>query len=104
SDELDIYWQGGYVQLANGEVRDIVEGNYQSIPDKVRIVTPFRSITVGDGGNIFAGCDLTIATCKKKFNNELNHQGYPTIPEVDPANTELPPGSRTSSSKFSGPQ
>ena len=102
SGELDIYWQGGYIQLANGEIRDIVEGNYQATPDKVRIVSKFRDITVGDGGNVYAGCDLTIATCHKKFNNAINHQGFPNIPEIDPANTELPPGSRTSGSGFTG--
>lgn len=104
SAELDIYFQGGYVQTGAGEVRDIVEANVGGDPDKVRVVLPFRNFIVGDGANIYAGCDLSLATCHKKFDNAINFQGYPYIPEIDPANTELPPGSRKSVTKFAGPQ
>lgn len=105
SGELDLYWQGGYIQLpSNGEVRDIVEGNIGADPDAIRTDQPFRDIQVGYGCVVYAGCDLLRATCQKKFNNVLNFQGYPDIPEIDPANTELPPGARTSGSKFAGPQ
>lgn len=103
SAELDIYWQGGFVTTGGGETRDIVEGNVLADPDKVRINIPLRNFAVSDGANVFAGCDLSIATCHKKFNNVLNFQGYAYIPEVDPANTELPPGTRTSSGGFAGP-
>jgi len=104
SAELDIYWSGGYIQTGAGEVRDIVEGNISGDPDTVRIILPFRDFIVGEGANVFAGCDLSIATCHKKFNNAINFQGYPYIPEIDPANTELPPGTRTSTSQFAGVQ
>jgi len=104
SGELDAYWQGGYIQNADGETRDIVEGNYQAVPDRVRVIMPFRSIAVLDVVNVYAGCDLTLATCHKKFNNAINHQGFPYIPEIDPANTELPPGTRKSPTKFAGIQ
>lgn len=104
SGELDIYWQGGYVQTGAGEVRDIVEGNVGGDPDKVRLVLPMRNFLVGEGANIYAGCDLSLATCHKKFNNAIEFQGYPYIPEIDPANTELPPGTRTSVTQFSGSQ
>lgn len=102
SAELDVYWQGGYIQTPNGETRSIVEGNYQATPDKVRIIAPFRSIVVGNGANVYAGCNLLMSTCHKKFNNAINHQGYPYIPDIDPANTEFPPGSRNSGSQFAG--
>ncbi len=102
SGELDLYWQGGFIQMANGEIRDIVEGNIAADPDAFRIDQPFRSIAVTDGANVFAGCSLTRAICHKKFDNVINFQGFPDIPEIDPANTEMPPGSRTSGSKFAG--
>lgn len=104
SGELDLYWQGGFIILANGEVRDIVEGNIAADPDTIRIDQPFRDIVVAGGANVFAGCQLTRAVCHKKFNNVINFQGFPDIPEIDPANTELPAGSRTSGSSFAGPQ
>ncbi len=102
SDELDRYWQGGYIATGGGESRSIVEGNVSSDPDRVRIDLPFRDFNVGDGASVYAGCPLTLAICHKKFNNAINFQGYPYIPEIDPANTELPPGTRTSSSAFAG--
>jgi len=104
SAELDIYFQGGYVQTGKGEVRDIVEGNVSGDPDKVRVILPFRDFIVSDGANVYAGCDLSITTCHKKFDNAINFQGFPYIPEIDPANTELPPGTRTSPTKFAGIQ
>ena len=64
----------------------------------------FRDFVAGQGASVFAGCRLTLDICQRKFDNAINFQGYPYIPEIDPANTELPPGTRTSGSKFSGPQ
>lgn len=102
--ELDVYWQGGYVQTGNQEVRSIVEGDVNSDPDRVRIDLPFRDFVVGEGASVYAGCDLTLATCHKKFDNAINHQGYAYIPEIDPANTELPSGSSKRVNQFAGPQ
>jgi len=98
--ELDIYWQAGFIITAAGEIRDIVEGDVASDPDQVRVNLPFRDLSVTDALEVFAGCDHSIATCHKKFDNAINHQGFPYVPEVDPANTELPPGTRTSSGGF----
>ncbi len=102
SGELDLYWQGGYIATGGGESRSIVEGNVAGDPDRVRVDLPFRDFNVSDGASVYAGCSLSLAICHKKFNNAINFQGYPYIPEIDPANTELPPGSRTSSSGFAG--
>lgn len=104
SAEFDTYFQGGYIRLGNGEIRDIIQGDVGGDPDTVRIPVPFREIQAGDGASVFAGCRLTLDICHRKFNNAINFQGFPYIPEIDPANTELPPGTRTSGSKFSGPQ
>jgi hypothetical protein len=104
SAELDIYWQGGHIRTGAGEIRDIIEGDVGSDPDTVRIQLPFRSFVAGEGASVFAGCNLLLDICQRKFDNAINFQGYPYIPEIDPANTELPPGSRTSPTKFAGPQ
>lgn len=100
SAELDIYWAGGYIQTGAAELRDIVEGNVGGDPDTVRVIAPFREFVVLDGASVYAGCDLSRATCNKKFNNVLNFQGFADIPEVDPANTALPPGTRETSGGF----
>jgi uncharacterized phage protein (TIGR02218 family) len=39
----------------------------------------------GDGFVIRAGCDKSFATCKAKFNNALNFQGFPHLPGNDAA-------------------
>lgn len=103
SAELDIYWQGGYIETSDGELRDIIEGDVGGDPDEIRVSVPFRNLAVLDVIDVYAGCDLSRATCAKKFNNVDNFQGYPDIPEIDPANSELPPGTRTSGSSFAGP-
>lgn len=104
SAELDNYWQGGHIRTGDGEIRDIIEGDVSGDPDTVRIPIPFGTFMAGDGASVFAGCTLTLDICQRKFNNAINFQGYAYIPEIDPANTELPPGSRTSKTSFSGPQ
>ncbi len=39
----------------------------------------------GDAFVVFAGCDKAFATCKAKFANELNFQGFPHLPGNDAA-------------------
>jgi uncharacterized phage protein (TIGR02218 family) len=43
------------------------------------------SAEVGDGFVISAGCDKAFATCKAKFSNALNFQGFPHLPGNDAA-------------------
>ena len=104
SAELDTYWQGGHIRTGDGEIRDIIEGNVGGDPDAVRIQLKFRTFAAGQGASVFAGCNLLLDICHRKFDNAINFQGYAYVPEIDPANTELPPGTRTSPTKFSGPQ
>jgi len=42
-------------------------------------------IADGDGFTIVAGCDKRFATCKQKFSNQLNFQGFPHLPGNDQA-------------------
>ncbi|WP_404405386.1 DUF2163 domain-containing protein [Pelagibacterium halotolerans] len=41
------------------------------------------SIAVGDALTVYAGCDKQFSTCKSKFNNAVNFQGFPHIPGND---------------------
>jgi len=38
---------------------------------------------VGDGFNVFFGCDHTLATCKSLFANQANNRGFPFVPPPD---------------------
>lgn len=42
-----------------------------------------RPIEAGDAFTVSAGCDKTFKMCKAKFNNVLNHRGFPHIPGND---------------------
>ncbi|WP_170752593.1 DUF2163 domain-containing protein [Ruegeria lacuscaerulensis] len=52
-----------------------------------RIVTLWSGISgglaVGDRVRLTAGCDKRMETCRKKFNNFLNFQGFPDLPGED---------------------
>ena len=41
------------------------------------------TLAPGDHLRITAGCDKRMETCRIKFNNLLNHQGFPDIPQED---------------------
>ncbi|MDP4605186.1 MAG: phage BR0599 family protein, partial [Erythrobacter sp.] len=47
------------------------------------IETPVRTIALGDGFFIQAGCDKQFATCRAKFGNGVNFRGFPSIPGDD---------------------
>ena len=42
-----------------------------------------KSIQVGDGFKVIAGCDKTRETCRTKFSNILNFRGEPDVPGID---------------------
>ncbi len=57
------------------------------VQDGARQVTlwqPMRAaIAVGDGLRLVAGCDKRAETCRGKFDNMTNFQGFPSIPGSD---------------------
>jgi uncharacterized phage protein (TIGR02218 family) len=96
---LDDYWLGGYCENADGEKRSIYESNVDGVPSRIRLLQPFRNLNVTDTVTVYAGCDRTRATCSAKFNNHLNHGGFPDIPSINPFTTELPTGGASSDKK-----
>lgn len=42
-----------------------------------------KSVSVGDGFDIIAGCDKTRETCQNKFSNIINFRGEPDVPGTD---------------------
>src|SRR5690606_12776434 len=51
--------------------------------DLVRWLPLAAAVAVGDGFDITAGCDKSFATCRAKFANGLNFQGFPHMPGSD---------------------
>ena len=76
------YWaQGRIVGLtgANAGISRTVKSN--DAAGNVALVQPLPAMPLaGDGFAIYAGCDLTQATCSGKFNNLLKFRGTPFVP------------------------
>lgn len=82
------WFEGGTVTVLSGEgsglrgviKRDEVKGSTREIT----LWEPLRTdLAVGDRVRIVAGCDKRSETCKAKFDNFLNFQGFPDIPGDD---------------------
>ncbi|WP_164661253.1 DUF2163 domain-containing protein [Tropicibacter sp. Alg240-R139] len=60
--------------------RDLNDGDMRAI----HLWEPMRGgLQVGDTVKLLAGCDKRLETCRLKFNNVLNFQGFPDIPSED---------------------
>lgn len=60
--------------------RDVSEGEAR----RIDLWEPFRAdLTAGDRVRIAAGCDKRFETCRDKFENLVNYQGFPDIPGDD---------------------
>ena len=99
AQEIDDYWLGGYVENADGEKRAVYETDISGVPDRIRILQPFRNLNVTDEVTVYAGCSRTRDICFRKFDNALKHGGFPDIPTVNPFTTELPSGDTKATKK-----
>jgi len=88
-DNFDDRWfEGGRVRLLSGAAEGLmgVVKNDRLAGDgrKVELWEKLgAAVAVGDMIRIEAGCDKIAATCRLKFNNILNFQGFPHIPGED---------------------
>lgn len=68
---------GAALGLKGQVKRDFFEGETRVI----ELWHPMRAaIAVGDEVRLVAGCDKRLGTCREKFNNILNFQGFPDLP------------------------
>lgn len=72
-----IVFTSGLNKFYSKDIKSFVGG-------KVTFQLPFyKEIKVGDTFEISAGCDKTLDTCITKFNNVVNFQGFPDIPNPE---------------------
>lgn len=74
------WYKNGWVETADGQRRFVVA----SAGDAVTLMNPFRSLAVGAAITGFAGCERTETVCTTKFNNLVNHLGFPRVPTRNP--------------------
>ncbi|MGL4488854.1 MAG: DUF2163 domain-containing protein [Rhizobiaceae bacterium] len=82
------WFEGGEIEWLSGEnagtkgtvaMHDVSNGSV-----RISLWLPsMDAVAVGDSLRITAGCDKAFATCKAKFANELNFQGFPHLPGND---------------------
>ncbi|WP_208352951.1 DUF2163 domain-containing protein [Pseudaestuariivita rosea] len=82
------WFERGRVVMQSGAAKGLIGiVKNDRLSDEGRVVElwePLRSpIVAGDVIRIEAGCDRRVETCRLKFNNFLNFQGFPDIPGED---------------------
>lgn len=75
----DGYFRAGWVELASGEKRWVTA----HVGAVLTLLTPFRSLVVGETVYAFPGCDRTIDACKA-FSNLHRFLGFPFVPTRNP--------------------
>lgn len=76
-----LVWISGENAGAIGHIqRDVTENSHRVIELKN---APAFDVKAGDQARLIAGCDKRASTCKSKFANILNFQGFPFIPGDD---------------------
>lgn len=84
----DRWFEGGFISFHSGAAKGLkaVIKKDQTINGK-RVLTLWRpvpaAVAVGDDVRILAGCDKRAETCRVKFSNLVNFQGFPDIPGDD---------------------
>lgn len=78
----DGYFRAGWVEIASGEKHWVTE----HVGSVLTLMTPFRSLVVGDAVDAYPGCDRTIAACKA-YSNLARYLGFPFVPTKNPFTT-----------------
>lgn len=78
-NEPDDYFSKGLIIFETGEYIDKTY-NIRSFNNKIIILEQALRLGIGDKFKIIAGCDKTLDSCSKKFDNVLNFRGEPFIP------------------------
>ena len=84
----DGWFARGRLSVRNGAAKGLWAAiKLDKIEDGMRRVELWQplgaAVTVGDQVRLQAGCDKRMETCRLKFNNLLNFQGFPDIPGED---------------------
>lgn len=68
---------GGYIKQSGGEDYRMV---LNQSGDDLTVLLAFADNLLGSTVDVYAGCLRDIGTCETKFNNKVNHGGWPNIP------------------------
>lgn len=57
--------------------------------DVLTMILPFVTDITGETVTVYAGCDHSASVCNSKFNNLVNHRGFPYVPTKNPFESGL---------------
>lgn len=87
ADPASGWFDGGRVDVTSGQASGLWAAvkRDEPMPDgrALTLWTGIRGLAVGDTLRLTAGCDKRMNTCRFKFDNLLNFQGFPDIPGED---------------------
>ncbi len=84
----DRWFEGGMMRIRSGDAGGLTAAiKRDEIVEGQRVITLWRPlpspIAVGDQVSLVAGCDKRAESCRVKFDNLVNFQGFPDIPGDD---------------------
>jgi uncharacterized phage protein (TIGR02218 family) len=80
----DGWFAHGYVRWASGRRAGVEDAVVRHASGALSFVNPVGDwIAPGDTLDVYAGCDKQFGTCRAKFGNGVNFQGFPHIPGID---------------------
>jgi uncharacterized phage protein (TIGR02218 family) len=77
----DGWYNAGYLQRANGDVRFVVAHDGAA----VTVMSAFRDLAPLERISAYPGCAGSEGACATKFDNLRRHFGFPRIPTVNPS-------------------
>ncbi len=82
------YFDGGFIQKTGIPAATILDHTSDGITATIRLLYNPGYIAT-DVADFYAGCDKRYPTCRDKFVNVINHQGYPQFPTFDPFKDDM---------------
>ena len=83
----DRWFEGGFLEVLTGAaagLREVIKHDHAGDARQITLWQPIRgAIAPGDRLRLIAGCDRRAETCREKFANLTNFQGFPHIPGED---------------------
>lgn len=73
------WFQGGAARFANENAVEILNHTVISGLHHIELVSPMQGWAPGSALILRAGCDKRFSTCRDKFHNSINFQGFPHL-------------------------
>jgi uncharacterized phage protein (TIGR02218 family) len=84
--EADDYFAYGNLTMTSGDNDGISREVRSFSTGEFILFQPFPyDVEVGETYSVYAGCNKQLATCRDKFSNVINFQGFPDKPQRDEA-------------------